>query len=105
MERMTVRELKERLDRGEKLVLVDVREPWEHALVAIEDSRLIPMGELPKHLSELNPADEIVMICHTGRRSAQMAQFLERNRYSRVYNLEGGVDAWAREIDPSKATY
>jgi len=90
---------------GEKLQLVDVRETWEFDTARIGGSVLIPMGEIAARIVELVNDADIVVICHHGGRSMQVATFLEREGFSRVHNLTGGVDAWARTIDPSMATY
>ena len=86
-------------------ILLDVREPWEFDKARIAGARLVPMREVPARLGELDPAREVVAICHHGGRSAQVAQFLERNGYGRVHNLVGGVDAWSRTVDPAVPTY
>lgn len=86
-------------------LLLDVREPWEFQVCSIAGSRLVPMQTLPAQIEELDPAKPIVCICHHGARSAQVAMWLWRQGFTDVYNLSGGVDAWARQIDPQMATY
>lgn len=86
-------------------LLLDVREPWELAICRIDGSRSIPMQRIPQALAELDPARPIVCICHHGIRSYQVARFLEYQGFSRVINLEGGVAAWARDVDPAMPTY
>lgn len=86
-------------------VLLDVREPWEHQICAIEGSRMVPMRELPSRVGELDPSQPVVCLCHHGGRSAHVASFLERQGFTEVFNLTGGLDAWARQIDPAMATY
>ena len=86
-------------------ILLDVREPWEFDKARIAGARLVPMREVPARLGELDRAREVVAICHHGGRSAQVAQFLEKNGYGRVHNLVGGVDAWSRTVDPAVPTY
>ena len=86
-------------------VILDVREPWEYAICHIDGCRLIPMAELPSHLEELDPKATIVVICHHGMRSQAIARFLEQAGFVDVANLQGGIDAWAREIDPKMAQY
>jgi rhodanese-related sulfurtransferase len=98
-------ELQARMAAGEKLQLVDVRETWEFDTARIGGSVLIPMGEIAARIVELDNDADIVVICHHGGRSMQVATFLEREGFSRVHNLTGGIDAWARTIDPSMATY
>ncbi len=98
------RELKERLDRNERPVLLDVREPWEFALSRIGGSRIVPMGEIPARLGELDPQAETVVICHHGARSALVARFLSRSGFRKVLNLQGGLDAYS-DVDPSVPRY
>jgi rhodanese-related sulfurtransferase len=86
-------------------LLLDVREPWEFQTCRIADSRHVPMREIPARLSEVDPQAEVVVICHHGSRSLQVAQFLARQGYGRVHNLSGGVDAWARSVDPAMPVY
>jgi rhodanese-related sulfurtransferase len=90
---------------GQSPLLLDVRENWEFAICQIDGSLNVPMSQLPATLTSLDPAATTVVICHSGLRSGQVAEFLERNGFQDVINLEGGIDAWAREIDPSMATY
>ncbi len=103
-ENVTPRELKARLDAGERPVLLDVRERWEFDLARIEGSELVPMSELERRFSELDPAVETVVICHHGLRSAYVTQALDRAGFSRVVNLEGGLDAYA-DVDGSVPRY
>jgi rhodanese-related sulfurtransferase len=88
-----------------KPVLVDVREPWEFQTCRISGSQHLPMGEVPARRDELDSAAETVVICHHGSRSMQVATFLERNGFAKVHNLAGGVDAWAKTVDPSMPVY
>jgi rhodanese-related sulfurtransferase len=85
--------------------LLDVREPWEFQTCHIAESRPMPMAEVPKRLAELDPQAETVVVCHHGSRSMQVAMFLEKQGFQRVHNLAGGLDAWARSVDPSMPTY
>jgi rhodanese-related sulfurtransferase len=85
--------------------LLDVREPWEFQTVRLENSKLLPMGELPARFSELDAGADIVVICHHGGRSMQAALFLERQGFGHMFNLTGGVDAWARQVDPAMPVY
>jgi rhodanese-related sulfurtransferase len=107
MEQITPAALKAWLDDGArpKPVLLDVREPWETAICALPSSLQVPMNAIPARIGELDAAAETVVICHHGGRSAHVAMFLERNGFARVHNLAGGVDAWARSVDPSMARY
>jgi rhodanese-related sulfurtransferase len=86
-------------------VLLDVREPWEFQTCSIPGSRHIPMGQIPARAREVDPQQEVVVICHHGARSMQVAMFLERNGYAKVHNLAGGVDSWARTVDRSMPVY
>jgi rhodanese-related sulfurtransferase len=86
-------------------VLLDVRELWELAICRIEGSVSIPMGRIPGAVSKLDPDREILVICHHGIRSYQVARYLEQRGFTRVVNLEGGVAAWARDRDPAMAVY
>lgn len=103
---MSVQELKQRLDAGDPPQrLLDVREPWEVQLCALPDITHIPMGAVPACLNELDPDEEIVVVCHHGVRSYQVAYWLQAQGFTNVINLQGGVDAWAKNIDSQMATY
>lgn len=102
---ITVRDLKDRLDKGDTIFLLDVREPHEYSMAKIEGSVLIPLGTLPTSLDQLNPQDEIVALCHRGMRSADAVGFLLQQGFSNVKNLIGGIDAWSLEIDPEVPRY
>ena len=91
--------------RREKPLLLDVREPWEWQAARIEGSQHIPMREVPARLGEIDRGQEVVAICHHGARSQQVAMFLEKNGFSKVHNLQGGVDAWSRTVDPAVPLY
>lgn len=86
-------------------VLLDVREPWEYQTCHIEGSVLIPMNAVPARLNELDEDAPVVCICHHGGRSMSVASFLERNGFTQVTNLTGGVHAWALQVDSSMPTY
>ena len=98
-------ELKRKMDRREDVILIDVREPFEYELAHIPGSRLIPMREIERRLNEIDPSKEVVVHCHHGARSAQVAHFLRTRGYQRVYNLTGGIAAWSEEVDPSIPLY
>lgn len=104
---MTATELKTWLDDPQrpKPVLLDVREPWEFDIVHIPGARLMPMRSVPARHFELDRDAEIVVICHHGARSYQVAMFLEHQGFSRIINLYGGMAAWSRDVDPSAPTY
>jgi len=99
------RTLKDRLARGEKLVVVDVREREEIAIASFPGALHIPMGDIPSRISELDPDSEIVVVCHHGLRSGQVAGYLAGMDFARVLNLSGGIDAWSIEADPSVPRY
>ncbi|MDP3091832.1 MAG: rhodanese-like domain-containing protein [Nitrospira sp.] len=100
-----VKELKTRLDQGDKLVLLDVREPWEHALAKLEGSILIPLGTLPQALTKLDKNTEIIAYCHHGMRSADATGFLVQQGFANVKNLVGGIDAWSIQVDNAVPRY
>lgn len=104
---LTAEDLKRRLDAGEPIALIDVREPfeWQISNLEAEGARLIPMGELIDRLDELDPAAETVFYCRTGARSRRVAEYLAANGFARVANLKGGINAWATDVDPSLPTY
>ncbi len=104
-DQLSVQELKRRLDQGHQIVLLDVREPEEVALVRIDGCVHIPMAEIPNRIHELAPQADIVVYCHHGLRSASVAGLLRRQAFSNVANLTGGIDAWAALIDPRLARY
>ncbi len=101
------RELKARLDAGERIVIVDVREPHEWALGTIDapDVRFIPVGDVPARMHELDSADEIVLQCRSGARSARALGMLEGAGFRKLKNLTGGILAWSDEVDPSLPKY
>ncbi len=99
------RELKHRLERGEKLLLVDVREPWEHEICRIEDAQLIPLGSLPASLALFEQAEEVVFYCHHGMRSLDAAAWLRGQGMESAKSLAGGIERWATEIDPRVPRY
>jgi len=86
-------------------LLLDVREPWEFDKARIEGSVLAPMRTIPERLEDFNPEQEIVVICHHGIRSRMVGLYLENHGFSNIINLTGGVEAWAREVDPDMETY
>jgi rhodanese-related sulfurtransferase len=102
---ITPAELRRRLDAGEDLVLLDVREPEELAICRLQGAIEIPMGELSVRHVELDPDRTTVCVCHHGVRSAHVASALQRLGFERLYNLSGGIDRWAGEVDPGMARY
>jgi adenylyltransferase/sulfurtransferase len=99
------KEVKARLDRGEDLVLLDVREPWEVAVAKLEGAVQIPLGELGRRFHELDPEAEVVVYCHMGVRSMKAALFLRQQGFENVFNLAGGIDAWSLNVDPKVPRY
>lgn len=98
-------ELKKRLDAGEKILLVDVREPWENAQCRIEDSVLISMGSIPANLQKLDTDDPVVCYCHHGMRSLDVVSWLRQQGVCSARSLAGGIDRWSLEIDPKVPRY
>jgi len=98
-------EVKALVERGPKVVLLDVREPHEFEIVRIEGATLIPLSELHLRTNELDTADTIVTYCHHGQRSLQAIKTLERFGFKKLKHLRGGIDAWACEVDPDMARY
>jgi rhodanese-related sulfurtransferase len=94
------------LDRGEKFMLLDCREPDEVATAKIMGSTHVPMREIPTRLAELGPQDaRIVVHCHHGGRSLRVTQYLRQQGFDEVQNMAGGIDAWSQEIDPAVPRY
>jgi molybdopterin/thiamine biosynthesis adenylyltransferase/rhodanese-related sulfurtransferase len=102
---MTVRELKQKLDNHDKFVLLDVREPFEWDICHLDQAKLIPLGQLPSRMSELDSADEIVIHCKSGGRSAKAVRLLQEAGFGKLHNVEGGITAWAEEVDTTVPKY
>ncbi|MBC8356049.1 MAG: rhodanese [Planctomycetes bacterium] len=102
-----VRGVKKLLDDGTDFFFLDCREPTEHAIAKLDSAVLIPMGEIPARLAELEPVRDqrIVVHCHHGGRSMQVTQWLQQQGFPKVQNMEGGIDTWSCEIDSSVARY
>ena len=98
-------ELRARLDQKRPIVLLDVRDGWETRLCRLENSTHIPIEEIEFRTAELNPEDEIVVYCHHGIRSAAVANYLRGLGFANAVNLAGGLDLWARTVDPSMTRY
>jgi len=107
MQQLTPAELAGWLSDRERArpVLLDVREEWEFSHCHIADSVHVPMNVIPAHLSEWEGDAPIVAICHHGARSFQVALYLEQNGFRQVFNLSGGLDAWAKTVDPAMPIY
>ena len=102
---MTVEELKARIESGSPFVLLDVRERFEWDIARLDGARLIPLGELHSRMSELDSADEIVIHCKSGVRSAKALRQLQKAGFSKLYNVDGGILAWSDRVDPSVPKY
>ncbi len=103
---ITAEQLKQKLDAKEALTVLDVREPWEFDAAHIAGSKLIPMNEIPARVNqELDPEEHIVVMCHHGVRSANVAAWMQQQGFERVQSLRGGIDQWSRSIDPKVPIY
>jgi rhodanese-related sulfurtransferase len=102
---ITAGELQQRRAAGNAPLVLDVRENWERAVASIPDTLHIPMNEIPARLGELDAKAPIVVMCRSGGRSLQVAQFLARNGFGSVANLTGGILAWSRDVDSSVRAY
>ncbi|HEY2567798.1 MAG TPA: molybdopterin-synthase adenylyltransferase MoeB [Candidatus Udaeobacter sp.] len=102
---MSPHELKRWTEAGKTFDLIDVREPFEYEIARINGSKLIPLGEITERLDELERERPIVVHCHSGMRSAQAVRLLQQRGFTKVYNLEGGIDAWSDQIDPDIPRY
>ncbi len=106
MEEITATELKQRIDRGDDIQIIDVREPHEYEIALIPGSRLIPLGQVLNRVSEIDPERETVVHCKMGGRSAKAIETLQRAGFTgRLINLKGGITAWSNEVDPSVPKY
>jgi rhodanese-related sulfurtransferase len=103
---ITPEELKALRDAGNDLTVLDVRESWEYEVARIAGSKHIAMGDVPARFSqELDPEDHLVVVCHHGVRSMNVTAWLRQQGFEKVQSLQGGIDRWARQIDPSVAVY
>ena len=103
---ITPAEVQAKRDSGEPIRLIDVREPFEHALCRIEGAELIPMRAIPQHLNDLADIEEpIVVLCHHGVRSLSVVEWLRRQGVENCASMAGGIDLWSRQIDPSVPRY
>ena len=107
LRQMTVQELQAALtaELPARPLLLDIREAWEWQLARIDGSHHLPMGEIPTRVDELDKSHPTVVICHHGMRSLQVVAFLQRLGFSNLHNLQGGIDAWARDVDPAVPVY
>lgn len=104
-ETISPEELKERLERGDRLEVIDVREQEEYEIARIEGARLLPLSRFPEWAGTLDAETEIVFMCHHGIRSAQVCSYLAREGFRKLYNLDGGIDAWSVEVDRTVPRY
>jgi rhodanese-related sulfurtransferase len=102
---ITPAELKQTLDRGDKVLLIDVREAWEYGITKIEGSKLVPMGSIPANLQSLDSDDPVVCYCHHGMRSLDVTVWLRSQGVENVRSLAGGIDRWSLEIDQKVPRY
>ena len=103
---ITAEDVKEALDRGEKLTLVDVREPWEFEVSHLEGAKLIPMGDVPSRAhQELDPEEHIVVFCHHGVRSLNVTNWLREQGFEKAQSMSGGIDRWAKIVDNAIPVY
>jgi rhodanese-related sulfurtransferase len=102
-----VSEVKRLVDQGEELVLLDCRERHEYDTVRLEGARLFPVREIPARMGELEPLNDrhIVVYCHHGIRSLYVTQWLRQNGFPKAQNMQGGIDAWSLQVDPSLPRY
>ncbi len=98
-------ELKDRIENGDDLVILDVRENWEHSRVRIPNAIHIPLAQLPQKLAQIDKDKDVVVYCHHGVRSLQACHFLKKNGFEKVKNLHGGIDAYALHADRSLPRY
>ena len=106
MRRLSARDVDDLLKQANpKPLILDVREPWEYAICRLDGAELVPMRQLPAALDQLNPERETVVVCHHGIRSFSVCRYLEQMGFTNLVNLEGGVAAWARDVQPDMATY
>ena len=102
---ISVAELQRRRQAGDKLLLVDVREPWEYQMCRIEGARLIPMPTIPANLQALDVDEDVICYCHHGQRSLDVAAWLRAQGVESARSLAGGIDRWSLEIDPTVPRY
>ena len=102
---ISVKEVSERIARGDKLFLVDVREQWEYDLCRIAGAKLIPLGTLPANLNTLLDADEVICYCHHGIRSLDAAVWLRQQGVESPKSMAGGIERWSVEVDPNVPRY
>ena len=102
---ISAKEVNERVGRGDKLLLIDVREQWEYDLAKIPGAKLIPLGTLPANLNALLDADEVICYCHHGMRSLDAAVWLRQQGVESAKSMAGGIERWSLEVDPQVPRY
>ena len=103
---ITPEEVKSKVDAHESFTLLDVREPWEFDAARIENSKLMPMGDVPSRAhQELDPEEHIVVVCHHGVRSMNVTVWLRQQGFERAQSMRGGIDAWSRQVDGKVPMY
>ncbi len=102
---ITPQELRQRQERNEEVVILDVREPWEREVASISLSQHIPMGDIPARVQELDPEQHIVVYCHHGVRSLSVTDWLRKQGFEKVQSMSGGIERWALEIDSGVTRY
>lgn len=105
MKNIQPKELKQLIKKNSDLLILDVREGWEYDTCAIEGSKNIAMAQIAASLDSLDKEQEIVVMCHHGMRSYQVAAFLEQQGFEHIYNLDGGIHAWSTDVDPTMPKY
>ena len=105
VESISCENLKKKIDNKENIILLDVRERWEHGMSNINNSTLMPLRELKNGINKLDKSKQVVVLCHLGERSEYAARFLIQNGFNNVKNLEGGINAWAARIDKTLKLY
>lgn len=103
---ITTEEVKAALEKGEKLTLLDVREPWEFDIARIQSARNMPMGDVPSRAhQELDPEEHIIVYCHHGVRSLNVTNWLREQGFEKAQSMSGGIDRWSKAVDPGVPTY
>ncbi len=105
---ITPREVKEKLDAGERIVLIDIREPFEHQIARIEGAQLIPMGNVPQRLQSIEKTSDeatVIVYCHHGIRSLSVVSWLREQGVTACQSMTGGIDRWSSDVDPDVPRY
>lgn len=105
MQTITAEQLSTLLDNRDEVVLLDVRDPWEYEICKLDGSLNIPMNEIAGKLDDLDPDSRTIVICHFGMRSMEVGNYLEASGFKDIVNLEGGLDAWAEQVDRDMPRY